>query len=221
MPIITSRLTDTGGSIGLAQSVSIERKDVALTLRFTPQITEGDRVRLNVYQEITDIVSESSQQAVGNVNEVGPTLTKRLLRNTVLAENGRTVVLGGLISSNLQQSVTKLPMLGDIPVLGWLFKRKSTSEKKTNLLIFITPHIIKNGEDLAAVTTRSRGMMDRFKRVDLRKEGELDALEAELLNVATEPPPPPRSEETPPTSVVEEDVPAAVEDAPVEESHEE
>ncbi|PLX99200.1 MAG: type II secretion system protein GspD, partial [Desulfuromonas sp.] len=133
VPIITSRLTDTGGGDGLAQSVSIERQDVALTLRFTPQVTEGNLVRLNVFQELTDL----AQTQLGNVNEVGPTLTKRLLRNSVLAENGRTVVLGGLIGTNVEERVSKVPLLGDIPLLGWLFKRKRVEESKTNLLVFI------------------------------------------------------------------------------------
>ncbi|PLX97806.1 MAG: type II secretion system protein GspD [Desulfuromonas sp.] len=140
IPVITERLTDTGGSGGLAQSVSIERQDAALTLRFTPQVTEGDEVRLNIHQEITDVASTNDQ--------IGPTLTKRLLRNTVIAENGRTIALGGLISTNIQDTITKVPLLGDIPILGWLFKRKDVIEKKTNLLIFITPHIIRTADDL-------------------------------------------------------------------------
>jgi general secretion pathway protein D len=172
VPIITERLTDTGGSTGLAQSVSVERQDVALTLRFTPQITEGDLVRLNVYQEITNI----AQTSVGDVDQVGPTLTKRLLRNTVLAEDGQTVVLGGLIASNVQDTVSKVPLLGDIPVLGWLFKHKKKTESKTNLLIFITPRIIKNSGDLAQVTTRSRQAMERF-----RPEGAPPLIPSELL----------------------------------------
>jgi general secretion pathway protein D len=159
VPIITSRLTDTGSAAGLAQSVTIERKDVALTLRFTPQVTEGNLVRLNVMQEITDLATTS----VGDVNPVGPTLTKRLVRNTVVAENHRTVVLGGLIGNNIQERIAKTPLLGDIPGLGWLFKRKRTTERKTNLLIFITPHIIRNAEDLAGITYRSRGDMDNFR----------------------------------------------------------
>jgi general secretion pathway protein D len=159
VPIITSRLTDTGATTGLAQAVSIERRDVALTLRFTPQITEGDLVRLNIFQEITDLAAIS----VGDVNQVGPTLTKRLLRNTVLAENGRTVVLGGLIGSNVQQTVSKVPLLGDIPGLGWLFKRTNNTERKTNLLIFITPRIIRNADDLARATRRSKESMDAFQ----------------------------------------------------------
>ena len=160
VPIITSRLTDTGASAGLAQSVSVERKDVALILRFTPQVTEGDLVRLNVYQEMTDIVPASAglSASVGSPSEVGPSFTKRVLRNTVLAENGRTVVLGGLIGNTISESVTKVPWLGDIPFLGWLFKTKSTQEKKTNLLVFINPTIIRNSEDLARVTGRNRNV---------------------------------------------------------------
>lgn len=159
VPVITSRLTDTGASTGLAQSVSVERRDVALTLRFTPQITEGNLVRLNVFQESTDI----AQQSVGDVNQVGPTFTKRQLRNTVLAENGRTIVLGGLIDSNVQERITKVPLLGDIPLLGWLFKRKSTTETKTNLLVFITPHIVQSANELAALTSKAKSDMDRFQ----------------------------------------------------------
>ena len=115
IPIITQRLTDSG-STGLAQSVSVERQDAALTLRFTPQVTEGDEVRLTIHQEITDVASTNDQ--------IGPTLTKRLLRNTVIAENGRTIALGGLISTNYQDTITKVPLLGDIPILGWLFKSR-------------------------------------------------------------------------------------------------
>jgi len=157
VPIITGRLTDSG-SDGLAQSVSVERQDVALILRFTPQITEGDLVRLNVYQEITDIAPATLAlvASVGSASEVGPTFTKRVLRNTVLVENKRTVVLGGLIDTNVTESVTKVPILGDIPGLGWLFKRTSTQEEKTNLLIFINPTIIKDAEDLERVTGRNR-----------------------------------------------------------------
>jgi general secretion pathway protein D len=172
VPIITERLTDTGGSGGLAQSVSVERQDVALTLRFTPQITEGNLVRLNVFQEITGI----AQTQIGDVDSIGPTLTKRLLRNTVLAEDGQTVVLGGLIRSDVQDIVSKVPLLGDIPGLGWLFKHTSKVESKINLLIFITPRIIKDKDDLAAVTRRSSRAMEAF-----RPEGAPPLIPAELL----------------------------------------
>lgn len=155
VPIITSRLTDTGGGGDLAQSVTVERKDTGLTLRITPQVTEGNLVRLKVFQETSNTKEEDAQ--------VGPTLTKRLIRNTVLAENGKTVVLGGLIGTSSQISETKVPFLGDIPILGWLFKTRSTINKKTNLLVFITPRIIRNNDDMSAVTRYSHDSMQRFR----------------------------------------------------------
>lgn len=169
VPIITSRLTNavgtsTSSSSGLATSVQVERKDVALTLRFTPQVTEGNLVRLKVFQEITDIAKNS----VGSVDQVGPTFTKRLLQNTVVAEDGKTVVLGGLIGNSVQEVITKVPLLGDIPLLGWLFKRKETVDKKTNLLIFITPRIIRSADDLARVTQNNREAMNQFQKTEMK-----------------------------------------------------
>lgn len=169
VPIITSRLTNAVGtssssSSGLATSVQVERKDVALTLRFTPQVTEGNLVRLKVFQEITDIAKNS----VGSVDQVGPTFTKRLLQNTVVAEDGKTVVLGGLIGNSVQEVITKVPFLGDIPLLGWLFKRKETVDKKTNLLIFITPRIIRSAADLEQVTQSNREAMNQFQKTEMK-----------------------------------------------------
>ena len=159
VPIITNRLTDTGSS-GLATSVAVERQDVALTLRFTPQITAGNLVRLKVYQEITDVTANS----VGDVNEVGPTLTKRLIQNSILAENGQTVVMGGLTSTNVQERITRVPMLASIPGIGWLFKTKSTTEKKTNLFVFITAHIINDASDIQRITGHNHQEVERQRQ---------------------------------------------------------
>lgn len=155
VPIITERLTD---SSSLSQSVSVERKDVALTLRFTPQIIEDNLVKLDIFQEITDLASTN----VGEVDQVGPTLTKRQIQNTILAQSQRTVVLGGLIGSNMQETISKVPLLGDIPGLGWLFKHKSVTDQKTNLLVFITPTIINSPEDLLAVTAKNKKSAKQF-----------------------------------------------------------
>jgi general secretion pathway protein D len=168
VPIITSRLTDSTGSDSLAQSVSVERKDVALTLRFTPQITQGNLVRLNVYQETTDLVEDGT--SVGDVNDVGPTFTTRKISNTVLAQDGQTVVLGGLISTNKTDTVKKVPFLGDIPILGWLFKSTSHDEVKTNLLVFITPTIIKDMDDLSAITLSNRQQMDTLQEEQAQEQ---------------------------------------------------
>jgi general secretion pathway protein D len=195
VPIITGRLTDSGSN-GLAQSVSVERQDVALVLRFTPQVTEGNLVRLKVYQELTDIVpfSAALSASVGDPNEVGPSFTKRVLRNTVLAENGKTVVLGGLIDTKVTESVTKVPFLGDIPFLGWLFRRTSSQEKKTNLLIFINPTIIKDAGDLDRITGRNRRAASGFLTEDV-----IDALPENFFGELGKKPGP----ETPVTNMAE------------------
>ncbi|WP_321368649.1 type II secretion system secretin GspD [uncultured Desulfuromusa sp.] len=173
VPIITERLTDTSNIS--AQSVSVERKDVALTLRFTPQIIEDNLVKLEIFQEITDLAATN----VGEVDMVGPTLTKRQIQNTILAQSQRTVVLGGLIGTNSQETVSKVPILGDIPGLGWLFKHTSVTNQKTNLLVFITPTIINNPEDLLAITAKNKISAQEFIPENLQETFTKQVLEAE------------------------------------------
>jgi general secretion pathway protein D len=157
VPIITSRSTDNAGN----PINSVERQDAALTLRFTPQITEGNLVRLKIYQEISSVAAEST--ATGSVNEVGPTFKKTLLRNSIVARDGETVVLGGLFQTDTTASVTKVPLLGDIPILGHLFKRTKDIENKTSLLIFITPRVIRDSEDLKRITQENRESLKVFQ----------------------------------------------------------
>jgi len=161
VPIITSKSTDNAGN----PINSVERQDAALTLRFTPQITEGNLVRLKVFQEITAVTD-----SVGTVDEVGPTFKKTLLRNTIVARDGETVVLGGLFQTDMTKSVTKVPLLGDIPLLGYLFKRTKDVEKKTSLLVFITPRVIRNSEDLKRITEENRGQLKVFRKENGSKE---------------------------------------------------
>lgn len=161
VPIITSKSTDNAGN----PINSVERQDAALTLRFTPQITEGNLVRLKVYQEITAVTD-----AVGTVDEVGPTFKKTLLRNTIVARDGETVVLGGLFQTDVTKSVTKVPLLGDVPLLGYLFKRTKDVENKTSLLVFITPRVIRNSEDLKRITDENRGQLKSFRQKNGSKE---------------------------------------------------
>jgi len=159
IPIITNRVQSAAGiqqSDGtLATSVNIERQDIGVTLEVTPQITEGDTLRLNIIQEITNI-DEALQADVGNVNDVGPALTNRRVENTVTIADNETVVIGGLVSDDYSNTVSKVPWLGDIPVLGWLFKTESRSLRKINLLIFLTPHIVRSPADLEYETVRKR-----------------------------------------------------------------
>jgi len=157
VPIITSKTKDNDGN----PVNSVERQDAALTLRITPQITKGNLVRLKVYQEISGVAKANDN--VGAVNDVGPTLTKRVLRSTIVAQDGKTVVLGGLFQTNKEESVTKVPLLGDIPWLGYLFKRRHESEKKTSLLIFVTPRVIRDSDDMERITQENRKSLQEFR----------------------------------------------------------
>ncbi len=147
---------------------SIDRKDVGITLRLTPQITEGDYVKLDLYQEISALTQNQSDAILINV---GPTITKRSTKTSVVVKDNQTVVIGGLMQEQETQSVTKIPILGDIPILGWLFKQKSIEKQKTNLLVFLTPHIVKGAEQLSRLTDTKK---TDFAKADNRyAQGEL------------------------------------------------
>jgi general secretion pathway protein D len=154
IPIVTGRTqAATGSTNDLAQAVSVERQDVGVTLRVTPQISEGDTLRLQIFQELTEVAEQS---AAGSVEEVGVTLQSRKVENTVVVNDGETVAIGGLISEVFTDNVSGVPWLADIPFLGWLFKQKSEDIRKINLIVFLTPHIVRGAEDLEQNTIRKR-----------------------------------------------------------------
>ena len=155
-PFVTGQSQTSGGNT----LTTIERRDVGVTLRLTPQILESDLVKLDVFQEIST-VAESVAQAIGSV-VVGPTTNKRSATTSVLVQDGQTAVIGGLMRDNLVVTERKIPLLGDIPVLGWLFKFRSKRTEKTNLLIFLTPTIVKSPHDLARLKTKKSGDMTRY-----------------------------------------------------------
>ncbi len=128
---------------------NFSREDVALTLRLTPQINESDTVMLEVFLEITEVVPES--QGTDLLSSGGVTTTKRSAETMVAVLNNQTVVIGGLMQTNQTLDETKVPVLGDIPLIGNLFRSKKATDKKTNLLVFLTPHVIDGPEDLQEV----------------------------------------------------------------------
>jgi hypothetical protein len=156
IPIVTSRVQSAAGQeLGLATSQNIERRDIGVTLRVTPQITEGNSLRLEIYQEITALDLAASA-VTGDPQEVGVSLSNRKIENTVVVADEETVVIGGLIGEEYRDTVTKVPWLGDIPILGWLFKTTERQLDKKNLLVFLTPHIIRKPEELEYQTIRKR-----------------------------------------------------------------
>lgn len=145
----TSALSVTSSGTAASGIVnSIVRQDVGIILKITPQITEGDHVKLDIYQEISSVKNQSDALTVS----VGPTITKRSTKTSVVVKDNQTVVIGGLMQENDEETMTKMPFLGDIPILGWLFKTKNTTKNKTNLIVFLNPHVIKEPGRLAEIT---------------------------------------------------------------------
>jgi general secretion pathway protein D len=129
---------------------TFEYKSVGIKLKITPHITKKKRITLDLYQEANTIIGETQTLTSGAV--VPPTLGKRDIKTKVTVYDGMTIVIGGLIENRKNVNETKIPVLGDIPLLGWLFKNKSVSYSKSNLLVFITPHIMTKKEKLESIS---------------------------------------------------------------------
>lgn len=147
-------------------TTSIERKDVGIKLKITPQISEGDYIRLKIEQEISAVKNDKGQ-AVDLVT------TTRSAKTNIVIKDKETVVIGGLIQDSDEDVINKVPFLGDIPGLGWLFKTKTKAHKKTNLLILLTPSIVRDAADLASVSSSQRNMFGeaakKVEPVDVQK----------------------------------------------------
>lgn len=126
---------------------TIERQDIGVTLKVTPHINEGASLRLEIEQEISSIAPTSQ-----GVNAVDLITNKRSIKSTILAENGQVIVLGGLIQDDVTQADSKVPLLGDIPLLGRLFRSTKETRIKRNLMVFLRPTVIRDGAGLAALS---------------------------------------------------------------------
>ncbi|MGB6138266.1 MAG: type II secretion system secretin GspD [Shewanella sp.] len=142
VPILTG---STSSSSNDNPFQTVERKEVGVKLKVVPQINEGSSVKMTIEQEVSGVN--------GNTG-VDISFSTRRLTTTVMADSGQVVVLGGLISEEVQESVQKVPILGDIPYLGWLFKSSSSSTTKKNLMIFIKPTIIRDGITMEGIAGR-------------------------------------------------------------------
>jgi len=147
VPFITGQYTTpaSAGAAGVNPFQTVERKDIGLTLKVKPQISEGGTVKMAIYQETSSISP--------TVNAAGLITSKRSIDTNVLVDDGQIVVLGGLIDDNLQDNEEQVPGLGSIPLLGNLFKYRSRTHNKTNLMVFLRPTVIRNDEqsgDLAS-----------------------------------------------------------------------
>ena len=146
VPFITGQYTTTasGGGAGVNPFQTIERKDIGLSLRVRPQISEGGTVKMAIYQETSSV-----QDATGSA---GIITNKRSIDTNVLVDDGQIIVLGGLIDDSLRDGVAKVPGLGDIPILGNLFKYQKRTRVKTNLMVFLRPTVIRSNEQSVNLT---------------------------------------------------------------------
>ena len=140
VPFITGQYTTpaSGGTAGVNPFQTVERQDIGLTLRVRPQISQGGTVKMAIYQE--------NSAATDSTNPAGLITSKRSLDTNVVVDDGQIIVLDGLIDDNLQDTTEQVPLLGDIPFLGALFRYKTRSHVKTNLMVFLRPTIIRNNE---------------------------------------------------------------------------
>jgi general secretion pathway protein D len=146
VPFVTGQYTNTGSTTNTVSPFqTIERKDVGLTLRVRPQISEDGTVKMSIFQEVSSVVAST----VNNPN--GPTTSKRSIESNVVVDDGSIVVLGGLLSDEYSRSDEKVPGLGDVPILGNLFKSETRSRTKSNLMVFLRPVVIRDNASGEAV----------------------------------------------------------------------
>ena len=144
VPFITGQYALSGAATTPTPFQTIERRDVGLTLRVKPQISEGGTVRLQLYQEVSSVQDTS--------NPAGLITNKRAVESTVLVDDGQIVVIGGLIQDSVKDGVEKVPLLGDIPVLGALFTYSTRSRTKTNLMVFLRPTVLRDAQRADSLT---------------------------------------------------------------------
>jgi len=183
LPFITGQFTGAGTVNPGNPFQTIERQDVGLTLRVTPQINEGDTIKLDLEQEVSDVVTITENS--------GPVTRKRSIKTSVLVDDGGILVLGGLIEEIQDDTQSKVPLLGDIPILGKLFTSRASTKRKQNLMIFLKPSILRDFSDSAYVTNekynylRAEQMRDEDEDFGLLKDPPvLPPLESENLDQA-------------------------------------
>jgi general secretion pathway protein D len=159
VPFVTGQFTNTGTSNSSVNPFqTIERKDVGITLRVKPQINDNGTVRLTIYQEASS-VKAGTENALN-----GPTTNKRTIESNVLVDDGAVVVLGGLLQDQFSGNQEKVPVLGDLPGVGNLFRTETRSRSKTNLMVFLRPVIVRDSKDTDALS------IDRYNLMRIKEQ---------------------------------------------------
>ncbi|MFN9746554.1 MAG: type II secretion system secretin GspD [Betaproteobacteria bacterium] len=160
VPFITGQFTNTGGGSTTNPFQTIERKDVGITLRIKPQIGEGGAVRMQIFQEQSSV----KETTAAGTSNAGPSTTKRSIENTVVVDDGAILVLGGLIEDRFVTTRSKVPLLGDIPLIGALFRSESRERRRTNLMVFLRPVVVRDAD------SASRLSVDRYDQIRAQQQ---------------------------------------------------
>jgi len=203
IPFATGSFSSTGGGSSNPTNPfrTIERRDVGVLLEVTPHINTGDSVVLDISQEVSSLSSLN--------NPDGPITNQRTLETQVLADNGETIVLGGLIEEEIQSTEQRIPFLGSIPGLGYLFRNQSDSISKTNLLVFIRATVVEDDKMLRGATAekykalrdqqqqrrRSGGMLFKRDKIPMLPEWEEQLEKSELIRERAEESESPKAQE--------------------------
>ncbi|MCL2669475.1 MAG: type II secretion system secretin GspD [Syntrophaceae bacterium] len=160
VPYVTRQDTTVGSTTNYS---NYEYKDVGVTLKVTPQINKEGFIRMKLDQTVTKIVSQAAEVDAAGSKILAPTTLKRTAKTTVTIKDGETVVIGGMIEDNTDTGTYKVPLLGDIPLLGWLFKSRVTATERTNLFVFVTPRIIRTSEDASVIHDDKKEIMEGLR----------------------------------------------------------
>jgi general secretion pathway protein D len=195
VPFITGSYAVTGAATTPTPFQTVERRDVGLTLRVRPQISEGGTVRLQIYQEVSSVVDTILP------NPAGVTTNKRAVESIVLVDDGQIVVIGGLIQDSVRDGVEKVPVLGDLPLLGGLFTYKTRSRTKTNLMVFLRPTVLRDAQRAQSLTDeRYNYILGEQARSKPPASAPLPDMEAPSLPPRAGQTPPPAAEAPPPAA---------------------
>jgi len=206
VPFPAASATTIGGSL----QTTFTREDVTLSLKIKPQINEGGTIRMEVTQEDRNVLPPEQQTT--SAATAGPSTTERSIRTAIVATNGQTVVLGGLIKDKYQNVIHKVPLLGDIPILGYLFKTKKKTKEKVNLVVFLTPHIIREPKDFLEILQKKINEQNAFVKENFGKSQQkqihqsLETHAAHLLRATEVQPVNPSPVSSPTTSTTEKPV---------------
>lgn len=176
VPFITGSTGTTGSGV-TNPFTTIQRQDVGITLKVTPSLSEGGTVRLDVEQEVSSVVP-----SVDGIRSSDIITNKRSIKTSILADDGQTIVLGGLVQDDVKKSISKVPFLGDIPGVGVLFRSTSESRVKRNLLVFLQPTILRDAASAAALTQKQYASVRRID-LGLDQEGRLTRLPPNIQDI--------------------------------------